>query len=438
VSTVTDVLRLPTYRRFLIAAICSGVGVWIFQTAIYWAALQTGSTGSVGILVAVISIPSLVLTLPAGILTDRAGPFRLLVIGQAAPALACLAGMLAIGPDGAIATAPAAAVTLVAGTAYALWSVPALVYVTRIVEPRLLGSAIGLMVVQYAIGRMVGGSLGGLVVSVGGAGSALALCVVIFGLGTVATLSLPRVAGLELREGPTIRGMIEAGRWMRRAPATIALVTLSAIASMFSYAYIPLLGALSRDVIGAGSAGLGLLTAVSGIGMLISAVVVNALGARVGRGRSVAATMITGAIAMAVLGQSSVLLLSAVVVAVVAFLGSVRGSIGQFLVQALAPPRMRGRIASLGDFSAQVMAITGSLAAGALAASFGASATLLAFSVAIIVLTGLVAITWPSLLKLDVDPEARPLLAGVPYAEGVPYPQDSLGPIPGGPDRRDS
>ncbi len=426
-STVTDVLRLPIYRRFLVAAICSGVGVWIFQTAIYWAALQTGSTGSVGILVAVISIPSLVLTLPAGILTDRAGPFRLLVIGQAAPALACLTGMLAIGPDGSIGTAPASAVTLVAGTAYALWSVPALVYVTRIVEPRLLGSAIGLMVVQYAVGRMVGGSLGGLVVAVGGAGSALALCVVIFGLGTAATLSLPRVAGLELREGPTIHGMIEAGRWMRRAPATIALVALSACASMFSYAYIPLLGALSRDVIGAGSAGLGLLTAVSGVGMLVSAVVVNALGARVGRGRTVAATMIAGAAAMALLGQSTMLLLSAGIVAVVAFLGSVRGSIGQFLVQALAPPRMRGRIASLGDFTAQIMAITGSLTAGALAASFGVSMTLLGFGVAIIVVTGAIALAWPRLLRLDVDPEARPMIGGVGYAEGVPYPEDGLG-----------
>ena len=92
-SAVSEVLRLRAYQRFLAGAISSGVGVWIFQTAIYWAALQSGSTSSVGILVAVISLPGLLLTLPAGLLTDKAGPFWLLLAGQVvrkwnAPAIA--------------------------------------------------------------------------------------------------------------------------------------------------------------------------------------------------------------------------------------------------------------------------------------------------------------------------------------------------------------
>ena len=70
VNAVAGVLRLGIYRRFLAAAICTGVGVWIFQTAIYWAGLQSGSTATVGILVAVLSLPSLLLTIPAGVLTD--------------------------------------------------------------------------------------------------------------------------------------------------------------------------------------------------------------------------------------------------------------------------------------------------------------------------------------------------------------------------------
>jgi MFS family permease len=425
-STVGEVLRLPTYQRFLVAAVCSGVGVWIFQTALYWAALQSGSTETVGLLVAVISIPSLVLTLPAGLLTDRAGPFRLLFVGQAAPALACAAGILAVSANGSIAFGPAAAVTLVAGTAYALWSVPALVYVTRIVEPRLLGSAIGLMVLQYAIGRIVGGALGGYLAGLGGAGLAFGVCAALFGLGALAVLTLPRVQGLEGRSGPVLRGMAEALHWMRRAPATVVLVAFAAVASLFSYTYIPLLGALSRDVIGAGPSGLGILTACSGAGMFLSALTVNAVGVRVGRGRGVAGAMIIGAIAMALLGQSTVLVVSIGLVAIVAYLSSVRSSLGQFLLQALAPPRMRGRVASVSDFIGQIMSIIGSLAAGLLAASFGVPLTLLACGAAIVLTIAVIVVAWPRILRLDVDGDAHPMVAGSAYVEGSilePHPE---------------
>jgi len=420
VSTVAEVFRLGPYRRFLVAAVCTGVGVWIFQTAIYWAALQSGSTGTVGLLVAVISLPSLILTLPAGLLTDRAGPFRLLLLGGVAPTIACAVGVALVGSDGTIAPESAAAVTLVVGTAYALWNVPALVYVTRIVEPRLLGSAIGLMVLQYGIGRMVGGGLGGALVSAGGAGLAFGVSAVVFGLGAIAVLTLPRVSGLETRAGSTVRGMVEAVRWLRLAPVTLVLVLLGATASFLSYAYIPLLGAISRDVIGAGSSGLGTLTATSGIGMFVSALTANSVGVRIRRGRGVVAMLVVGAVAMAALGASSILAVSVILVVLVAYVGSTRSSLAMLLMQSLTPARMRGRVASLADFVGQVMAILGSLLVGALAASWGPTAVLAAAGgliVAVAVVTVLIA---PRILAMDVDREARPVAGGRPYSEGRP------------------
>src|SRR6185436_3584351 len=148
---------------------------------------------------------------------------------------------------GSIALGPAALVTFVVGSAYALWNVPALVYVTRIVPARLMGSAISLMVLQYATGRIVGGALGGVLVGVGGAGLAFGVSAAVFGLGALIVLTLPRIEGLETRSGSSIRGMLEAVRWLRHAPATLVIVVLSATASLLAYSYIPLLGALSRD-----------------------------------------------------------------------------------------------------------------------------------------------------------------------------------------------
>jgi MFS family permease len=418
-NAVTGVLRLSIYRRFLAASVCTGVGVWIFQTAIYWAGLQSGSTSDVGILVAAISLPSLLLTIPAGLLTDRTGPFWLLFVGQVAPAVACLGGIALVSADGSIALTPAVLVTFVVGAAYALWSVPALVYVTRAVPSHLLGAAISLMVLQYATGRIVGGALGGVVVSAGGAGLAFGVSAAIFGVGILAVLTLPRIGGLDWRSGNTVRGLIEAVAWLRHAPATLVLLVLGALSSLFAYAYIPLLGALSRDVIGARSAGLGVLTATSGIGMVVSGLVANSVGVRVGRGRGVVVIMVLGAIAMAGLGQSSVLLVSVILVTLVAFLGSTRSALSAFLTQALTPPRMRGRVMSLADFVAQVMSITGSLAVGAIASATGPTPVLVGCGAAIVVVVTGVVILWPRILRLDVDGEARPVLGDRPYAEGA-------------------
>ena len=415
---VADVLRLPIYRRFIAGAICSGVGVWIFQTALYWAALQAGSTESVGILVALLSIPSLVLTIPAGVITDRVGPFWLLVTGTAAPTVACIVGVALVGPDGTIAFGPVGVVTIVVGIAYALWGVPAIVYVTRIVDPRLLGSAIGLMVLQYAVGRIVGGAVGGLLVEAGGAGLAFGVSAAIFAVGCIVVLTMPRVKALESRSGSTLNGMVEAVRWLRYAPATLVLVVLGAASSLLAYTYIPLLGAISRDVIGAGPSGLGTLTSTSGIGMVASALTANSLGIRLRRGRGVVIVMLLGAAGVAALAYSTVLALSVAIVIFVAYLGSTRSSMAQYLMQSISPPRMRGRIASLADFLAQIMSIIGSLAAGVLAASFGASIVLLGASVLLAAIVGIVVLAWPRLLALDVDRESHPVISGRPYAEG--------------------
>ena len=289
-SGVVDVLRLGTYQRFLAGAVCSGVGVWIFQTALYWAALQSGTTGSVGILVAVISLPSLLLTIPAGFLTDRAGPFWLLLIGQVAPALMCVGGIAFVAADGHDRAGARGPRDVRGRLRLCALERPR----ARLRDPHCAVAPDGQRdqpdgaAVRHRPDRR--GRARGLPRRGRWRGLALAVSAAVFGLGALTVLTLPRIEGLETRSGSSVRGMLEAVRWLRHAPATLVLVVLSATASLLAYAYIPLLGALSRDVIGAGSAGLGTLTSTSGIGMVASALTANSLGARLRRGRSVSSS----------------------------------------------------------------------------------------------------------------------------------------------------
>ena len=154
--------------------------------------------------------------------------------------------------------------------------------------------------------------------------------------------------------------------------------------------------------------------------MVASALIANSVGVRLRRGRGVVVTMTLGALAMAALGQSRILGLSVLLVIVVAFLGSTRSSLSQFLLQSLSPPRMRGRVASVADFVGQTMTISGSLAVGVLAAQWGPSAVIFGCAAAIILAVIVLCVAFPRMLSLDVDREARPVIRGLPYVEGLP------------------
>jgi hypothetical protein len=65
-------LAAPTYRRFIAAAFVGNVGLWMQATAQGWLVLElTGSPAMLGLVGALATLPTLLLSLPAGVLADR-------------------------------------------------------------------------------------------------------------------------------------------------------------------------------------------------------------------------------------------------------------------------------------------------------------------------------------------------------------------------------
>ncbi|HEV8489851.1 MAG TPA: MFS transporter [Candidatus Limnocylindrales bacterium] len=375
-----DALRVPDYRRLLVALTAAELGLYAFETALFWTVLdETGSAVHVSLLFSAIVAPILVLTVPIGILVDRIGPRRPLLWSSAAAALVVgAAGVLAASSG--LSFEAAFALSVAEGIFFGCFAIPAQVVASRVVDARILPSAVGLSALPSGIGAIAGGAAGGLTLDLAGPAPTFFLAAIGLGLAVVAILGLPSLPGLESAVRPMALGELrDAVRWIRRSPIGFAIVALGAAAGFLVMSRFALLPSVARDVLDAGPTGLGLLTAAAGVGTLVGAVATNPVGRRLRRGRTMLLALATAGAGLAGLGALPVLWVACVLAGIVALAALVHQLTGATLLQVLAPPRMRGRVLALHEVVRVGLLPPGSVLATALVADVGVAGVLLAF-----------------------------------------------------------
>ena len=405
------VLRLPTYRRFLAAAICQSVAMWTFQTVLIWVILeQTGAGSSVSLLLISLTVAWLLWSLPAGVLADRYDLRRMMLVGQLFGAVAMAATALATA-TGNMSLLAGMVAMFAMGFFDSFTNVPAMVFVGRLVDPKLMAGAIGLSALQYGVGRIAGGLLTGVAIAAIGAGPTIAVAGGLLAVAAILVATLPSLPRLETSPGRAGLGdLTTAIRWFRGSAPSLAMMTLGIAAAIFVYSYFTLLPIVARDVLGAGAQGLGFLTSAGGAGILIASLLTDIVGRRFGRGRAVVVSLVLATLAFAGLGLSTWLPLSLLfVTAMTVFLGIYRVT-SQMVLQHVAPARMRGRVLAVFELSFWGIYPVGTIAAGTLADGFGAPAVIVSFAVLTLVATGAALLWGRSLLQLDIDRDGQVVL----------------------------
>jgi MFS family permease len=161
-------LRSRPFRRYFAGQVVSASGTFLQQTAIGWLVLQlTGSATSLGLVLAAGGLPSLVLGPWGGAIADRVDLRKLLILTQT---LFCiLAAMLWILAVEGKATVPVIVTINVIGGFIQIVDSPARqAFISRLVSPEDLTSAVSLNGVVVNTARVVGPALAGvLIVTVG-------------------------------------------------------------------------------------------------------------------------------------------------------------------------------------------------------------------------------------------------------------------------------
>jgi MFS family permease len=166
-------LRVPAFRRFLLANLVSATGSAMAPLALAYAVIgQGGGAGSLGVVLATNSVPTIVFTLAGGVLADRLSRSRILFLSNLLAA--CAQGVLAaLVATHHATTASIAACGFVSGTAVAFTAPAAAGVVRQIVAAEHLQQANALVRLPNNAVKVLGPVVAGLVVAVGGPAWAL-------------------------------------------------------------------------------------------------------------------------------------------------------------------------------------------------------------------------------------------------------------------------
>ncbi|MDA8295540.1 MAG: MFS transporter [Actinomycetota bacterium] len=339
-------LKVPNYRLYFSGQLISLIGTWMQTTAQAWLVLTlTNSATTLGLVVALQTIPVLVLGPYGGVIADRVDKRRLMVVLQSMMGLQALAlGLLSV--FGIVRLWEICVLAVILGLNNTFEMPARQAFVREMVGKDELRNAITLNSVTANAARAVGPAIAGVLIATAGVGSCFLANAASFVAVVASLVIMDRSALAPSTPEPRARGQLREGLAYAVRTTEIAVpLVMMAVVGTLAYEFQVSLPVLARGTFHGGSEAFGFMTAAMGVGAVLGGLVTAA------RGRTGLRPML---IACAGFGLAILLcaLSPALPVAYVALLlvgwGSVSFiAIGNSTIQLSSAPNMRGRAIAL-------------------------------------------------------------------------------------------
>jgi MFS family permease len=409
-----NALAYRPFRTFFLANFAGNSSWFVFNAGFGWFVLNaTGSAAIEGFAFFIAGLPFLMLTLHAGLLTDRFGARRLVAISFFLTGL-CMVGL------GLLALVPNAPLVLILGVAFlngTFQTIGAPGYISIVndlVPPGAVSSGVALNFLGISVGRIAGGFAGGLLVASFPPAWALMVAGALQAAPALPVWRLPTqpVDATAASSRALLRPLIEAAAYGRRFPTLGVILAIAAVpgALGLSYNYLLPVAAVELNI---GGGGLGLLLAMAGAGGLTAGLAAESLMRRFGHGRTLLAGLGVSAGGMLIFGLSPSIPISVAAMPLVGAGFILYSAATLTLIQALAPGAVRGRLTALFALLYWGLMPIGGLVGGIVAQAAGARAAFAGAGL-VILATGLGAVLLRrQIATLRVDRE------GTTYADGL-------------------
>jgi MFS family permease len=353
--------------------IVSNTGTWMQNVAEGWLVLQlTNSPLWLGLLGLSFALPMIVLPLIGGAVVDRIDRIKLLYVTQTGSLLSAL--ILAILTwTGKVQIGYILIASFVNSTLLAFDNPARQSLLPDLVPPQALMNAISLNSASYTGAALIGPALAGILLAPLGAGALFFLNAVSYLAVIIALGFLRDVPGHGDGAQPSSLGKsIFAGlAYAVKNRLILALLGLSALASLFGRSYQMLLPIFARDVWNGGPQGYGILLSASGAGALVGAFglasarnIKNRSGVLIFGGMAFSLTLILFALSPYLWPGAGLLFLGGI--AVTAF-----STVTATFLQTTAPSALRGRVMSLYAITLIGLPALGALVSGGVAEMLG-------------------------------------------------------------------
>ena len=385
-------LANPNYRRYFTGQAVSLIGTWMQTVAQSWLVLQlTGSGTDLGLVVALQTLPVLLLGPYAGVVADRVDKRKLMMALQAMMGvLALVLGILTVTHE--VTLWQVYVLALLLGLNNCFENPARQSFVLEMVGPKDLRNAVSLNSVLVNAARAVGPAVAGIIIATGGIGicfllNAVSFVAVVFSLATLDVSKLSPSKPTDRSRGQLKEGL----SYVRRTPTLAIPLLMMALVGCLAYEFQVVLPIVAKQTFDGGANVYGFMTAAMGAGAVVGGLWVAARGRTGVRSLVNSAAVFGVVIAAAAIAPDLPLELVALALVGAASVGFL--SKGNSTLQLSASPQMRGRVMALWAVAFLGSTPIGGPIAGAVSEQFGGRAGLALGAVACLVAAGLGALT---------------------------------------------
>jgi MFS family permease len=391
------------YRYLWFGTVFMSAGQWIQQVTLGWIVYDlTGSSVLLGVLNGLRALPFLVASPIAGVFADRMDRRQLMLGCECFLALLTLL-MGVVVASGKLAVWHLFTFTLLTGIAWAFVDPIRQSLVPVLVPKADLMNAVALNSAAFNMTKVIGPSLGGLlIVAFGAAGNffvqaaAYALVLLI-----VYRMVVPATPGEARRTSP-LANLKEGLSYVWSNPIVFALMTAALVPRVFALPFQTLMPVFQKDVLQVGPEGLGMLLAAPGLGALLAGLALATLSSRIKRqGVFMLVSLVVLGFLMILFSWTRSFPLSLLTLVCQGVFQIFYMATTHTMIQLIVPDRLRGRVMSIYALDRGLMPV-GSLFAGVCAHYVGAPVTVTLMGAIVIVLALLIAWRAPVVRGLGV------------------------------------
>ncbi len=339
-------LAIPNYRRYIAGQSVSLIGTWMQMAAQSWLVLSlTGSATTLGVIVALQTLPVLLLGPYGGVVADRIDKRRLMVLLQIAMGVqALILGGLTV--TGSVRLWEIGVLAALLGLNNAFENPARQAFMLEMVGGESLRNAVTLNSVLVNVARVIGPAVAGVLIATVGEGPCFLLNAASFAAVVTSLVTLDRGAIHPSPPSGREPGQLREGlRYVRRTPELGVPLAMMALAGALAYEFQVTLPVMARQGLHVGATGYGFMTAAMGVGAVVGGLFVA------NRGRTGLPTLVLAAAAFGVVlllaGLAPDLPTELVALALAGGASISFMSTGNSTLQLGAAPSMRGRVMSL-------------------------------------------------------------------------------------------
>ena len=367
-----------------------------------WLVFQlTGSELALGWISAVVGIPMLLIAPIGGAIADRVDRRTLIALGQATIVVSELL-ILVLYVTGTLRFWHILVLAFIMGTVFPFIMPARQAIVANVVGRARLTNAMALNMAAVSVTRVVGPAAAGFLIGATGIGIAYGINVALY------TLALTFMAGVDSAppEGADheslTRNITEGFAYVRDHRLVMVLLFFGLVPMFLAMPFQNLLVVFTESIWNAGAQGLGILSAISGVGGVVGAVVVAARSESPRRLRAMMLSAVGFGGFLFLFALSPTYLLALPLAFLANVFVSLYSALNNTAIQLLVPDRVRGRVSSFLMMSFS-LPLLGTLPVSAVAEVAGAPTAVAGASVLAVLIAFAFYAFSPALRRMDLS-----------------------------------